>query len=926
MRAYPFESIPAGKYSESFERFKRDNEMQATAFRRYNDAQPVGSKLTGTTWTPLAPKNFAGRILCLAFHPTNQNIIWAGSASGGLWKTTNGGTGASNGINWINVPTGFNTLGIMSIAIDNSNPNVMYVGTGEVYNIPGDYGGRFERVFRGTYGIGILKSTDGGTTFTKSLDFSLSDLKGVADILIHPTIPSTVFAATTDGVYRSTDAGNSWTLIHNITMAQDLCFKPDNPNVLYVGSGGFGSAGHGIYKTTNANAASPSFTKLTGGLPAAFSGMVRLHISAANTNKVFASIGKAPGTTDPNGLYVSNDDGVSWAKVNTTDYINNQGWFAHDVVVDPTNTNNVYVAEMDIWRSTNGGATITQSSFWNQWDFNNTTVGATLEGTANTYVHADIHHLYISPFSNNTIFVACDGGVFKSTNSGASYIGLNGGLQTAQIYANMGISATNPNFMIMGLQDNATFIYTGNPGCRRRIGGDGFSAVIDHTNDNICFGTLYFNTVYRSTDGGNNFSVRINNSSNTEFACFSSPLVMARSNRLVMYSATHKVKKSVDNGITWTNVNGNAALVSGNRNPVITLAVAPTNENIVLAATVPGSGNRSKLFKSTNGGTSFTEITGSLPDRYYSDIAFDPTNANRFVVTLAGYNSSHIFLTTDGGNSWTDIGAGLPNVPHNAVIFDPSNSQTIIVGNDLGVYVARRVTNGATQPVWTPYNEGFIDATLIVDLAVTNTGMLRVGTHGKGLWERNMPPITLPVTIVNWSGSCTSGNKLEWLASQETEMKQYEIESSEDGIHFSHLKTIKARNNSTGTEVYQYTDPPKSTNKKLFYRLKIVHTNNSYYYSEIIALNCNNNPNRGIQITPNPSDGYFRIQMPVNTETFTADIRVVNSNGQLIYSTRKQVSTGNNQIAIDLRFTAPGVYTCLITGPQLNFTGKLVKQ
>ena len=183
MRAYPHPSIPEGKYNQAFVKLQQD-EVSAKAMRSSANSAfaPV------SPWVPLAPKNFGGRILCLAFHPTNQNIMWVGSASGGLWKTTNGGTGAANGINWTNIATGFPVLGISAIAINNSNPNELYLGTGEVYNSGGNgYQGHNDRIFRGSYGIGILKSTDGGTTWSKALDFSSSSLKGVADIIINPS-------------------------------------------------------------------------------------------------------------------------------------------------------------------------------------------------------------------------------------------------------------------------------------------------------------------------------------------------------------------------------------------------------------------------------------------------------------------------------------------------------------------------------------------------------------------------------------------------------------------------------------------------------------------------------------------------------------------------------------------------------------------
>src|SRR5688572_12367937 len=176
MRTYPFKSIPEGKFNAAFRKMKDHEERKMR--ERLSSTSSASALTTSVPWVPLAPKNFAGRILCMAFHPTNQNTMWVGSASGGLWKTTNGGTGSPDGINWVNVPTGFPVLGISAIAINPSSPNEMYLGTGEVYNSGGNgYQGHNDRTFRGSYGIGILKTTDGGNTWTKALDFSASSLK-----------------------------------------------------------------------------------------------------------------------------------------------------------------------------------------------------------------------------------------------------------------------------------------------------------------------------------------------------------------------------------------------------------------------------------------------------------------------------------------------------------------------------------------------------------------------------------------------------------------------------------------------------------------------------------------------------------------------------------------------------------------------------
>jgi len=205
MRTYPNKVMDASEFNSSF--------MLSKAMLASQASSNSPNSIMANPWVELGPMNFSGRILSIGFHPTNPNIMWVGSASGGLWKTTNGGTGAANGINWTYVPTGFPVLGVSSIVVNPLNANEIYIGTGEVYNSTpgGATGAGHIRLFRGSYGIGILKSIDGGVTWTKSLDFTNSALKGVMDMVIHPTTPSTVFAGTTDGIYRTTNSGGSWT-------------------------------------------------------------------------------------------------------------------------------------------------------------------------------------------------------------------------------------------------------------------------------------------------------------------------------------------------------------------------------------------------------------------------------------------------------------------------------------------------------------------------------------------------------------------------------------------------------------------------------------------------------------------------------------------------------------------------------------------
>jgi photosystem II stability/assembly factor-like uncharacterized protein len=927
MRTYPNKTMSKTAYYESFEQSRRMSIAESREF-----------STTTAPWTALAPKNFSGRVISLAFHPTNQNIMWCGAASGGLWKTTTGGTGAAGGINWTYVPTGFPVLGVMSIAVHPTDGNTLYIGTGEVYNngAPGasPTAGGHIRTYRGSYGVGILKTTDGGANWTKVLDYAYDNLTGVADILIHPSSPNTVFAATTNGVLRTTNGGTSWDTVLNVPMAMDICFKPGDPNTLYAACGNFNTAGRGIYKTTNANAATPTFSAINSGLPAVISGKIALCISPANPSMVFASVGKDPNTSDAFGLYISTNEGGSWTQkmsASTAMGANSalgQGWYAHDVAVSPNSTDSIYWAEMELYRSANNGTSFTRETIWSQWNINFTTVGATSEGTASTYAHADVHRVIISPFKSNTIFLLTDGGIFKSTNAGDAFIGCNGGLQTAQIYPNMAVSMQDANFMIGGLQDNEGFVYEGNAGCRR-IGslGDGFHAAISARNDDTCFITSYYLNIRRSTNQAVSWAaVYSNGNPPTETACFNSPFVMSQNDPNVLYAGTHRIKKSTNRGATWANV---GPILSHTDAAILYIAVAPSNVNVLYVSVAPGGGERSKLFKSTNGGTSFTEITGTLPDRYYSDIAIDAANPNRIAVTLSGFGTSHVYLSRDAGATWSNIGGGLPDMPTNTVMFDPNNRRTIYVGNDLGVYYANGAPAGsgalpvATALTWTAYSEGIEDAMIVSDLLVTNTGKMRLASFGRGLWERDLAPSSvLPFVFKDFNVNVVNdGNQLRWTISSQGNTDRYEVEYSNDAATFRKVATVTATG-ASGDITYHYLHPI-TNDMDGFYRIKIIDADGSYEYSTVQAVKARKLITK-LTATPNSTTGLFKLKIPSDNKG-ALNMQVYDGAGKLVMLKRLDLNPGAQEVPVNISHLAAGTYQLVCEGYQVKYTTRIIK-
>lgn len=710
-RTFPFDNIEMSNYSHAFQNFKQQQIATPT------------SAFAGN-WSCIGPMNFGGRTLCLAFNPQNLNTIYAGSAGGGLWRSYSGGIGANA---WENISTGFPVLGIGAIAINPLDSNEIYIGTGEVYNYQNTGTGFAIRTTRGTYGIGILKSTDGGTSWTKSLDWQYSDLRGVQDIVINPINPNTIYAATSEGTFRSLNKGQTWNSVQSVLMATDIAINPNDTAMIFIAAGNSFSATPGIYKSVNAG---NSFVQLNNGLPSSWSGKVLLSISQSQPNIMYASIANQLAQI---GFYRSNDFGESWTLVNTEDVATYQGWYSHDVAVRPDNPEEIICTGIDAWKSTDGGLTLIKKSFWFNWDFSATPIGGP-EGPPD-YVHADIHHVYYHPTDNDIVYYVTDGGIFRSEDGGETFAGANGMYHTTMFYANFSNSPSDSLFAIGGMQDNATAIYEGNPAMRRVIGGDGLSTAIDPSDDNLVYGSSQYLNLEKSTDKAQSFN-SLGNLPSGNVTNFAAPYVLSPSNSQVLYAGSDIIFKSINSGDTWNATNAGNPL---DGNPVLTMAISSTNENLVYAATAPTIIPQMSLFKTIDGGISWMDVTGALPNRYLLDIAIDPVDNENVFVALGGFGTPHLYKSINGGISWNVYGTGLSDAPVNTITIDPLNNLILYLGNDLGVYVS--IDGGST---WQPFSEGLTDATLVFDISISPLNRkLRIATHGKGIHERDMLPATI---------------------------------------------------------------------------------------------------------------------------------------------------------------------------------------
>ena len=716
-RAYPEDFIPDYKYHQAFEYSKRNLKPQ--------------SDIIGNPWETLGPHNFGGRTISIAINPQNGNTIYAGSAGGGLWRSYTGGVGTSA---WQQINTGFSVLGVGAIAISPADTNTIYIGTGEVYGYKNSIGGLSVRTTRGSYGIGILKTTDGGLNWTKTLDWSYNSMRGVQVVKINPLNPNTVWAGTSEGTYVTFNAGASWSKVDTNIMVTDIAINPADTGNVLIACGNLGSVGNGFYRTTNSGT---SWTKITSGLPTTYGGKAIFSIYKNSPNVVFASIGNGDATGAGTWLVKTTNFGSTWTTVSTFDYATYQGWFAHFAAVKPNDSSQVITAGVDVYKSTNGGTTSTQKSFWYLWELGRTPIGGP-EGPPD-YSHADHHCFAFHPTDPNILYMGNDGGIFRTTDFGETFSGLNGGYQTQMFYNGFSSAATDSMLSTGGLQDNASAIWDGQLAWIRVLGGDGNWTAINHRNADTLYGSSQYLNILRSTDGGNDYNnIAPPNSGGTGFI---SPYMVAFNNPQVMYAMNTRAYKSTNAGTTWFSPNGGTQF---DGNPSLGLSVSPLNDDLVYVTTSPVSSN-AKVFRSTNGGNTWVNVTGTLPNRYLVDIAADPMDEGSVLVTASGFGTPHIYKSTDYGDTWIDIDNQLPDVPTSAVTIDPLNNKIIYLGNDIGVYVT---TNGGTN--WSEFKDGMPDAAIVMDLSVSKLNRkLRAATHGNGVYQIDMLPVTVGVDPIS---------------------------------------------------------------------------------------------------------------------------------------------------------------------------------
>jgi len=748
-----------------------------------------------------------GRINCIAFHPTDVNTYWVGSPSGGIWKTTNGGT------NWTILNNNMSVLGVSAIVIpsDYATTNTIYIATGDrdggsMWSLSGGQSAD-------NASIGIYKSTDGGINwFATGFTYNTSDLKLVYSLVIHPSDNSILFASTSDGIYKTTNGGTSWTL-KTANRWCDIEFKPGDPTIMYASSSGYTSTY--INRSTNSGENWSFFSVATSGRRG------EIAVTASNPSIVYLLSANSSGGVY--GIYKSTDSGASFSVVNPGSPSGMLGYYtdgsggsggqgSYDlcIAVKPDNANIVYIGGITTWKSTNGGVNFTSNTCW--------TSHPSYNFSGIQEVHADKHALVYQ--NSSTLFEGNDGGIYKTTNDGGNWTDLSNGLIISQLYR-IGVSQTSSNTIITGLQDNGSKLF--NSGSWSDVtGGDGMECIVDYTTTTYMYATYVRGVIYRSADGGVSFPTTIsaNIPGGQPTGHWVTPYVIDQLSSSTLYAGFDKVWKTTNRGNSWAS----ASQVLSSSAKLRSLAVAPSNSNYLYAA------DQTNMWRTTDGGTSsWTAITLPSITDYITYIAIKNTDPNTLWFTCGGFTSGNkVFESTDGGANWTNISTGLPNIPVMCIVQHKSatDRNVLFIGTDVGVYVK----NGSDS--WVSYNNGLPNV-VVTELEIyynASGNKLRAGTFGRGLWETDIES-SLPVEMNLFTSSINKNNiRLNWQTGSEFNNLGFDIERSDNkNSEFKKIGFVTGFGNSNLSKNYSFEDK-NLVKGKYKYRLRQIDFNGNYRY------------------------------------------------------------------------------------------------
>lgn len=880
--------------------------------------------------TTLANVPVSGRVTSIAVHPTNSDIVYIGTANGGVYRSVNGGD------SWTAIFDNAASLAIGAIVLSPLNPSILYVGTGEANFSADSYAG-----------IGLYRIDNADASPILNGPINPGDQfrgRSISKILPHPTNADILYVSTTTGVSSNPGQGsantpnlgvyrtlNATAAIASINFSQigilaspnnnisvsDMVMDPSNPEVI---SAYLVATGGGIYKTTNASSATPTWTKKFNVPSNSNHGEFAIQVQAGVTT-VYCVY---PGNSNNGTILKSIDGGETYLTApGTYNVCSGQCFYDIAVWIKQDDANSVLTggsSGLNIVRKSTDGVATTPVSL-------------------SAGVHADVHSIVGSPSNPSTVYLGCDGGVYKSTDFGSTWISKNTTGLNATQFQSIALHPIDPKFTIGGTQDNGTVMQNPDGTFRRVDFGDGGYALIDQNatnNTNVTMYHTYFNNtgvsgwarvtnVANATDNGWDFlgcGGTPNGIGCPTVTQFYAPIAQGPGNPNTLYLGSDRLWRSTNTGTTAT-LASQGPIVSGVR--VITVAIANTDDNVRAV----GMANGTIWTTSTGSSTLVNNSPAGGPIRPVSRIVISPLNSDTAYASFGGYGlvaGQHIYKTTNltsATPTWTPSGTGIPDIPVNVLAIDPTNSSILFAGTDIGVYVSDN--SGAT---WESYSAG-LPAVPVFDIAVHKvTHTVRIATHGRGLWE-STNPVVLPVSLNLFTATAKKDGKvlLEWVTESESNNKGFFIERATvtNGAQsaWKDIGFVAGAGTTSSRSRYLYNDAPIG-GKSFIYRLRQVDFDGRKNISENRVVNLQLLDPALNDAYPNPATSSTNIKYQI-IEKQMVDIVLYDAVGKMIQSLVHQLQEpGTYVFELQTGSLPSGSYTYTMKAGTFTLSKKLI--
>jgi hypothetical protein len=655
-------------------------------------------KKTRGAWVELGPNTFTpttswnpgvGRCDAIAVQVSNPQIMYAATPGGGIWKSTNGGT------TWASMTDAYGSsyFSITWITIDPNNSNTIYATLN---------------------GGGVIKSTNAGATWNATG----SSVSSAKQVMVHPNASNIVYATGSNGIWRSTNGGTSWTQT-STTTAEDIKMQPNSASIMYATSSGSTTFRRSIDS-------GKTWVAVTSGITN--SGRTLIGVSPNNAQVVYLvqansdeSFGRLYKSTNGGTSFVTTVTGSASSGTNYFGYETNgtgtggQASYDMGIAVNPTNANEVHIAGIICWKSTNGGTSFTATTAWSYPN----SIG---------YNHADVHQIV---YVGSVLYSATDGGISKSTNNADDWTNIWSGMGTKMIYR-LASTIASTNTMAFGAQDNGQTYRLNGGNWNQWTGADGMDCAISPTNSSIGIGTSQYGQIYRTTNGGTSYT----NLTNPNSGNWVTPITWHPTDGNTVYGGWTGIYKSTNQGTSWTSISGTT--ISSRLN---CLAVAASNANYIYGSV------GSTLYVTTNGGTSWSTYSpgfGSITSIYVS-----PLTPSKVYITTSN-STNNVCVSTNSGSSFTAITTGLPTIAARSIVADDQANEGLYVGMNQGVYYRNN-----TNTSWVLHGTG-LPQVAINDIELQKAaGKIRIATYGRGIWETD---VVIPSATCNAPASLATSN------------------------------------------------------------------------------------------------------------------------------------------------------------------------